>query len=292
MYGHPGNLLESLCSGANNVLLVAPYMKADLLSRILEKLESKSSLICVTRWNLSDFIVGVSDLRCHTIVSEFGGSFMIHPTLHAKYYRFDDAVLIGSANLTSSAMGWSPQPNLEILCHSGDYFDNVSFESTLFKNARTVTDEEFLCWEAAYKIPVESTNTVANDYSRLSGWMPTTRDPKNLNLSYRGRHTEIASFDEQRATMRDLEALSIPPNMGSEEVRTWVAVCLLSTSLANTVIRMHTDGISPPDSYRSLATTYNLDIIEARRSVETIENWLAHFAPEVSKAMKTRNISS
>lgn len=77
---------------------------------------------------------------------------MLHPSLHAKFYRIDDVVLIGSANLTSSAMGWSQQPNLEILCQAGGNFDSWTFQRQLLQGAREISDDEFQRWEAITRI--------------------------------------------------------------------------------------------------------------------------------------------
>ena len=128
MYGRPGDVLSSVCSGAQHLILAAPYIKADALTKVLADVSPAASLICITRWNLHDLAVGASDTECRTIVTERGGSFRLHPSLHAKYYRVDNAVLIGSANLTSSALGWSRQPNLEILCRPRDDFDADTFQ--------------------------------------------------------------------------------------------------------------------------------------------------------------------
>ena len=143
MYGRPGEVLSRLCAGAQLLVVAAPYIKADALVRILADVSPTATLICVTRWNPHDLAVGASDTECRTIVTERGGSFRLHPSLHAKFYRFDDVVLIGSANVTSSAMGWSAQPNLEILCRAGDDFDAGAFQQELIEGSREISDEEF-----------------------------------------------------------------------------------------------------------------------------------------------------
>ena len=59
----------------------------------------------------------------------------------------------------------------------------------------------------------------------------------------------------------------------------WASACLLAAPFTNTVIQLHnTTDVS--DSYRFLATTYGLSMTEARRDMETIQSWLAFFAPE------------
>lgn len=276
---NPGELLTRLCLNAQNLILAAPYIKANALARVLAQVNSEASITCVTRWNPNDLAAGASDAECRSLVIERGGSFRLHPTLHAKFYRVDDVVLIGSANLTSSAMGWSPQSNLEILCRAGDDFDPQTFQEKLLNDSREISDDEFLRWEAIPQIASERERSIVGEQPPLDTWRPATRDPVHLELSYSGREDDIASIDEQRAARRDLQALLIPPGLSAEEVRMWATTCLLASPFTNSVIVLS----GTPDivnSYRSLSRTYGLTTTQARRDMETVQNWLASLAPE------------
>ena len=275
---NPGNLLTRLCSNAQNLLIAAPYIKAHALNRVLAEINPGASLTCITRWDPHDIAVGASDLECRSLVISSGGSFKLHPSLHAKFYRIDDVVLIGSANLTPSAMGWSPRPNLEILCRPADDFDSWAFQHELLNEAREISDDEFLHWEAVSRIATSRERAAAGGQPRLDIWRPTTRDPVHLELSYEGREDDIASTDEQRAARRDLETLLMPPALSNDEVRVWATACLLAAPFTNTVIKLsHTTDV--PGSLRSLARTYGLTMTEARRDMETVQNWLAFLVP-------------
>lgn len=278
MYGCTGDMLSSLCSAAQHLVIAAPYIKADALVRILGEASSAPSLTCVTRWSPHDLAVGASDAECRTIVIERGGLFMLHPSLHAKYYRIDDDVLVGSANLTASAMGWSTQPNLEILCPAGDDFDTRDFERKLLQDAREISDDEFARWETIAKIDRLSEHNIRNIQPQLDTWRPLTRDPRHLELAYRGQEDDIASSDEQLAAVHDIQSLLIPPDLTDEHVRIWASTCLLAAPFANAVIQLHTTEKQNPA--RILANAYGLSITQARRDMETVHNWLAHLAPE------------
>ena len=271
--------MTRLCSNARSLILAAPYIKADALARVLAQVDSAASIICVTRWNPNDLALGASDAECRSLVINRGGSFRLHPSLHAKFYRVDDVVLIGSANLTSSAMGWSAQPNLEILCQARDDFDSLAFQEQLLNGAREISDDEFLRWESIPQITSQRERSIVGDQPPLDTWRPSTRDPIHLEFSYQGRDDKIASFDEQRAAQRDLQALLIPAGLTTEEVRMWATACLLAAPFTNSVLML----IGTSDivgSYRSLAQTYGLTMTLARRDMETVQNWLASLAPE------------
>ena len=272
MYTRPGDELLRCCAGAQHLFIAAPYIKANALIKVLDAIGELSSLTCVTRWNPHDLAVSVSDTKCRTIVKEHGGSFRLHPSLHAKYYRMDDDILIGSANLTFAAMGWSAQTNTEIICRPGSDFDAQAFQQKLLNEAREISDDEFLHWEAVAKASPQTEAPVASGQPLLDTWRPATRDPRNMELAYQGREDKIASFDEQRAAHRDIQALQVPPGLNADEVRMWVSACLLAAPFADTVIRLR--WMEAQNASRLLADTYGLSITEARRDMETVQNWL------------------
>ena len=279
MYERPGDMLIGLCSGAQDLIVAVPYIKANALAKVLDCINPTASLTCVTRWIPHDLAVGASDMECRTLVIERGGSFRLHPSLHAKYYRIDDVVLVGSANLTSAAMGWSSHPNLEILCPPRDDFDADTFQRFLFEDAREISDEEFAHWGAIAKINAEVKHSVTDAQPLLGTWRPATRDPRHLELVYQGREDSIASLDEQRAARRDIQALLIPPELTDKQVRAWVSVCLLAAPFTNTVIQLY--DMEAAEAARLLAETYDLGLTEARRDMETVQNWIAFLTPEV-----------
>lgn len=275
----PGDILLDVCLDARDLFLVAPYMKRDTLGKVLMSAGSVVSLTCITRWRPDDIIYGASDIECRSLIVERKGSFRLHPFLHAKYYRVDDTVFVGSANLTSSAMGWASQPNLEIFCNTGCDFKAQEFEYELLRDSREINDIEFDHWEALGKIVVENQQKIVDRQPSLQSWRPATRDPRNLELAYLGREDEIASFDEQKAARRDIKTLSIPVDLAAGSVRAWISTCLLSAPFTNSVIRLRDTDIQ--NASYSLAKTYDLGITEARRDMETVQNWLSFLNLEV-----------
>ena len=271
-----GDILLEICSNVEHLTVAAPYIKVDALDKILNDVKSLSSFVCITRWYPNDLVLGVSDVECRALVIKRGGSFRLHPSLHAKYYRANDVVLIGSANLTFSAMGWTPQSNLEILCRASDSFDSRGFERELLRDSREIDDVEFAQWEALCQIGPQSRKVISGMAPSLSSWRPSTRDPRNLMLAYRGRGEEIASFDEQKAARHEIETLSIPIGLTNEGLRAWICTCLLATPFANSVIEMN-DCSDVSQSPNLLADLYGLNATEARRDMETVQNWLSFF---------------
>ena len=280
MSNGPGDALRRLCTGARDLIIAAPYLKADALTKALDYLDLEATLTCVTRWNPQDIAAGASDTECRTIVLQRDGLFRLHPSLHAKYYRAGDSVLVGSANLTSPVMGWSFRSNLEILCHPGSDFDPLAFEQELLQHTREISDDEFDRWDSITTINVQSQLPVTPDtQASLDNWRPATRDPMHLEFTYRGQQDRIASFDEQQAAQRDIQALLVPRGLTAEQLRNWLSACLLAAPFTNAVIRSQTQDA--PRASGTLATTYGLNITDARRDMEAVQYWLAFLAPEI-----------
>ena len=147
----PWDRILALTGGASEAVIAAPYIKEPSLRRLLEHLPQLERLICVTRWQAGDIAAGVSDTAVRSVVRSSGGAFRLHPSLHAKYYRFDDGILVGSANLTDAGLGVRRVHNFEILTEPGDGFNSGAFERELMTGSREIDDGEVAAWEA---IPV------------------------------------------------------------------------------------------------------------------------------------------
>lgn len=267
------------CKGGRNIVLASPYMKSAILARILSVVDGSTAITCVTRWNPQDIAAGVSDTECRTIVKGRGGSFLLHPTLHAKFYRIDDAVLVGSANVTASAMGWGERPNLEILTRASDEFDADAFEHVLLKDARDVSDAESEYWAAITRIRPTDMEVGQSAPTEPDPWRPATRDLKHLTLAYLGRVDDIASQDERRLAARDLKAMNVPPDLTVEQLESWATTCLLAAPFACSVLALRREDSI--EAVRTLAKLYDLTGASARRDMETVNNWLSVLAPDL-----------
>ena len=272
-----GESLRRICVESDHIVLAAPYIKADALSRVVGEVNEDASLICITRWQVEDITTGVSDLECYSIIREIGGGFRLHPYLHAKYFRADEHILIGSANITNSALGWAVEPNVEILCSPGPDFDAASFEATLVEDSREIGNREFARWQSIEVMATQGQRSVFSKDSlyHLNAWRPMTRDPANLLLAYRGFYEEIASPDELNAAKRDLDVLQLDHGLTGEDVENRISMAFLSTPFVQTVLQSRDTNITSIS--RSLAEKYDLSVTDARRGIEAARNWFAFF---------------
>ena len=246
------------------------------MKRILRRAGSMSRLVCVTRWLVDELAEGVSDIAVREVVREAGGRFMLHQSLHAKYYRFDGEAFVGSANLTDAGLGWSKSPNLEILCRTGEEFNRGEFEEEVLSQAREIGDLEQQGWMLAVeraRKPYEK----SDEREAMSGeWSPKARDIASVLHVYSGRRGAIASEDEQRAAIDDVKALEIPDGLVEMEVLAWISSHLVSNSFVNAVLARQ--GMQSDQAAKELAEEYQRGVVEARRDLEAVHNWLSVLA--------------
>lgn len=139
-----GDQLRALCEAARGeIVLAAPFIKAATLSKLITAIQPGVKLRCITRWRPEEIAAGVSDLEVWPLLRDREHcTLLLRPDLHAKYYRIDDSCLVGSANLTATALGWAREPNLELLVAlSADVPSLVAFEAAMLSGCVAVTDD-------------------------------------------------------------------------------------------------------------------------------------------------------
>jgi hypothetical protein len=155
-HSNVGDALATLLSGARHeVLLAAPFVTVPALTRLLEQVPTGVELALVTRWRLDELAVGVSDAAVYEVICARGGSVRLLNHLHAKYYRSDEAALVGSANITATALGWSGESNLELLTPIPFDSSARAFERVLLEHSAAVSSETaalFLELQAALRL--------------------------------------------------------------------------------------------------------------------------------------------
>ena len=277
----PWDAIRKRCGAASGVLIAAPYIKAATLRLLLDALSPSASLECVTRWTPLDVRMGTSDIECREVVLSRGGSFRLHNSLHAKYYRFDGYVLVGSANLTASGLSYPHKGNFEILCEPASSFDGVAFERELRAAAREVSDEEYQAWSELpvdLRLPPELMPTVTGYQARevgLDNWMPQTRNPEYLWDFYTSRLAEIVLEEQRELAQSDLRTLQVPLELSQGAFDAWVRAALMSSPFVDTV--RHTTGYDEQDAWDFLSERWQIPLSVAARSLETANNWLRHF---------------
>ena len=285
----PGDALLDLCRTAREELvLVAPFIKAITLERLLAWVGDDLRLECITRWRPADIAAGVSDLEVFRILDERGGTLWLRQDLHAKYFRGDERVLVGSANLTGAALGWSIGPNLELLLElTRDADGVVDFEQVALHGAVEVDQDLYEVFGAAAEEwakprsadgsdPVPIAETARGDLNR---WVPASRHPSGLYAVYESPDSDNIPTGTRDAGRRDLAVLQPPVGLTEGAFNRAIGASLLSLPVVSMIDR----HVTAPQRFGAirdlLKDQLDLSHDEASRTWQTLIRWLRHFLP-------------
>ena len=110
-------VLDLMRGARGSVIVMAPYIKSRTLRHLLNVVpQTSKEFVCVTRWLPEDIASGVCNAEIlEDVLSHPGGRLLVHPHLHAKYYRAGESCIVGSANLTARGLGTVVPPNRQLL---------------------------------------------------------------------------------------------------------------------------------------------------------------------------------
>ena len=291
-----GDTLTDLFGEARSeIVLIAPFMKAAVVAEIVKMIAIGVQIICITRWRPHEIKAGVNDLEIWDVLqARENAKLLLIPTLHAKYYRSDNRYAIGSANLTKMALGWAPNPNVELVITGNVDACLREWESSLFSQAIEVDGAlvryfyrlveelptpEFVLTE--HRVEAEKSEPLGSEASDigLHSWLPMLRYPELLHDVYSG-NMDVIGRGSKEAAMHDLVALAVPHGLDKNTFQAEVAAALLQMPLVRRV-----------DQYLSQSRRFGAvrDFLEslegypqgrnATTDWQTLMRWLLFFLP-------------
>lgn len=286
-----GDRVLELCrQSSGEVLVAAPFVKDHALARLLEVLpQAVTGFTCVTRWFPEEVASRVSDLEVFDRLAVRSGSrLLLLPTLHAKLFRFGARCLVGSANLTGRALGWTSPPNLELLAEvPADHPDVAAFLKMLREAASPATaalrDEVA---EAARRLrelgPVAAPLDTVEDPAASSPrtWLPSCSRPDQLWSVYSDASDKwmlIAS--NVQAAEADLKALGIPPGLSREMFTQHVAARIRAMPLVAEIDGRAAAGIADGEAVALIREAVPDCGIAVEDAWSVLKDWIVHFLP-------------
>ncbi len=283
-----GATLERLCSESRcELLLVAPFIKASSLGRLLRDIAEGVNLSVVTRWKPNEICAGVSDLETFDVVRENQGQLFLRQDLHAKYYRGDDHILIGSANVTAAALGWLERSNLELLVtvtpSEGEVGD---FERSLWPGT-VLVDRSILdmmrsavkqCISQEILKPESDWQEWSGTHADLEHWVPVLRSPSDLYRAYTEDEGTLSS-SALAAAKYDLAILQPPVGLPEDAFHEVIAAMLVTLP----VVQLVDQCVVTPQRFGQvrdvLRAHLGLTRDEAEAGWQTLIRWLRYFLP-------------
>src|SRR5208337_774486 len=100
-------------STGRELLIFSPYIKTEVLEKLIKKCPSKISII--TTWKLRDIQMGISDIELYTYCRKNGIFLYLHPRIHLKAFVNDySQCVFGSANISRNGFALVADHNYEL----------------------------------------------------------------------------------------------------------------------------------------------------------------------------------
>ena len=286
------SVLNAVRAANKDLLIVAPYIKTAAFQRVIDSIPSSSvSLTCVTRWLPEDIAAGVCDLDIFDLISNYpGGELLIHPHLHAKYYRADHRCLIGSANFTNRGLGWVTPRNVELLVELlADFEGLAEWEERLLDAAVPATEElrdhirlesdKLIANNARFNLP--GSEDGGDEEQSASQWVPRCPVPDRLWAVYSGQAQGEMVTRALEAAQMDLAALAVPAGLPKRLFETYVAGVLRYMSTFMEIDALAARALPDNEAHRLLAAHLGGRAPHPPEEMWRIfKAWLTYFFPE------------
>jgi hypothetical protein len=284
-------LLIAARDAQHDITLIAPFIKVDALTKVLDNVNASIPLRIITRWIPAEIAAGICDLEIFDILQGRSNSeLFVHPFLHAKLFRFDDVAFFGSANLTRKALGWAAPANVELLHAPKDMLNELkTFEVELMASVIRVDEvyRDFMCKlvEKAKSQPIAIAELFDAETHQVEySWLPKCRTPEWLWLVYTNpekarTHMVESAFE---AAQMDLVTLYITPGLPETLFNQHVAAIFGRMPLVQEIDISAREGVT---------TDKAVELIESAASGaelpyspsdtwEVLMMWLMHFFPQ------------
>jgi len=209
------------------IFLYVPYIQTKILSKLVENLDNKITII--TTWEPNDLLAGSSELKLYPFCNENKITLYINNKIHLKVYSVAlESAIVASGNISHS--GLMPGGNFEC----GAFIEKLSSSDRLYfekiRNSANLVDDEFyellLEWyekqskEIPKKIKLEEIVTIPVRENFLISALPMTKDVNDLVSGYEKINSGLEPSDDSETTAciyHDLANYSIELGLTKEE---------------------------------------------------------------------------
>ena len=261
-------------------VMCAPFAKQREISKVLSAVPAGVRIHLFTRWRPDEVAAGVSDTEVLSVIHARGGAVYLHDRLHAKFYRNENRALLGSANLTGAALGWSPNPNIELLVESDDRAI-LDVERRLAAESIAATDEiarEIEELAALLPARVELPDSFVSARSP-DDWVPSLRMPSDLFKAYRVGAAALTSTSAAAAGV-DLAVLDLPVGLAQAQFTALVGHRLLCQPIVKAVDEFLSEPRRFGEVRELISKLTGFDRDQAEFAWQTTMRWMLEFLPQ------------
>ena len=225
------NYLEEASGTRKIVYVIAPYVKASVLERLLENVDAR--IVVITSWKAEDLAHGASDVETYQVCERFGARLYVNNTIHLKVYSidFDDAIL-STANVSRRGLGVdTDNPSVECATLIHDLSENDRlYLASIQKNAILV-DDDMYSWAKIWISKQEIVPAVVGKHeiadmmykkkSFLISALPMSRTVEEFVQCYLNieKNNTIEDTEMRNCAFHDIANYSIPIGLSADEFR-------------------------------------------------------------------------
>lgn len=282
-----GDQLLSLLSGAKgSVRIAAPFIKVHALERVLLAIPDGVDVTCIARMRPEDVASGVCDLEVFDcLFDRRGATLLIHPQLHAKFFATDTTCLVGSANLSQTALGWRTPSNVELLIKLKttehgleEWWTQLLAESieATEELRDAIKDEAVMLVESGKLItrPEIEQDSIENP----PVWVPECPRWTGLWEVYSGDEEQLPSSALVSAKS-DLAALGLPPGLNEHGFLKAMRTSFRHTQIFHQLDQLSQQGLSDLAGSQLMIDVCGVERRDAGRRWQLLKNWLSGLYP-------------
>ena len=305
-----GDYIRALFEEAEKeVIIIAPFIRSSALAKLLDSVRRSVEILIVTRWRPSDILAGASDLEVFDLCDAKSIPLFLRYDLHAKLFIADDRCLIGSANVTNTALGWHTPANLELLTLVDRLSSEIQtfFDDLMSGSIEATRDHQLQLQELVEKLRSQTPSILPQDMDDgvplafiSKNWIPYIMNPDELYAVYLKGDDADVSRTMLPSMLEELSRFRVPPGMDESTFQSWIGSLILQTPLIIRVL----DHINLHGNIGEAALNTilkELDIHVGSRSTQNIlrclQRWLSYFlyngfetTPESIKLIRSRKI--
>lgn len=278
----PGDRVRGLISGArNSVEVIAPFIKVGALSTILEAVPTTVPVRCVTRWLPQEVASGISDVEALDLLEQRGNARLsLVDNLHAKLYIADSDCLAGSANVTHSGFGDSPDSNIEVLIATTVEDQGVAATlADIDRHERPATRELADQLRAVVDYLGQATHT-----ARLRTiWFPLSRKPEPAFRRYQELYSTSLPDDlttAERLVVDDIASMNLAPGLAEREFHAAVRDRLDQIEPGSAFLAKTGDALLTFKDMYSFLSGLDVEGYSEQDLWRAFIEWMAHFYPD------------
>jgi phosphatidylserine/phosphatidylglycerophosphate/cardiolipin synthase-like enzyme len=233
-------------SADREILIISPYIKTEVLEKLLQKKPAKTSII--TTWKMRDIQLGISDLDLYTFCKKNGICLYLHPRIHLKAFVNDySQCVFGSANISRKGFALVADHNYELDAKTETLdTDSVIYFKKILNESILVNDEIYQKYQDTVKklqplpeLEEPDITSIPKKSEFLISALPMSYDVEELFEIY-SNNFKHESLEKRECAIHDIVLFNIPANLEYSKFRRLLKERFLSSKFIEKLLEFVT----------------------------------------------------